>query len=102
MTLTLYPGWPHPPESKRCSGCHSWLPRRDFNAGRRNHDGLQPYCRVCQHEMNKVSVEKSRTNLGATYVKQVIQQRTRLPWASIPPALIEAKRLQLQLFRSTR
>jgi pyruvate/2-oxoglutarate dehydrogenase complex dihydrolipoamide acyltransferase (E2) component len=60
-------------------------------------------------EANKEYVaEKQKTynrnrvdNLRDTYVKNLIKGKTEIPIATIPQALIEAKRLQLKIRRMT-
>ncbi len=37
------------PATKRCPGCGVQKPQSEFNRNRHNKDGLQVYCRACQH-----------------------------------------------------
>ena len=40
-------------ETKKCTKCGRVLPISEFNKSRRHKDGLQYYCRDCQHETNR-------------------------------------------------
>ena len=40
-------------ETKLCKKCGRELPTTDFNKCASNKDGLQSYCRECQHEIQK-------------------------------------------------
>lgn len=102
MGFNLYPGWPHHPRQKQCSRCDSWLPQECFAIDRTRKDGKQSACSVCRLTIKRIWVRKNTAALTDSYVKNVISSYTKIPYHLIPPALIEAKRLQLQLLRSTR
>ena len=52
-------------ETKKCPRCGRVLPLSEFNKNSKNKDGLQGYCRECQHEIyqaSQVSKEKLLSN----------------------------------------
>lgn len=52
-------------ETKKCTKCGRVLPISEFNKSRINKDGLQYYCRECQHEKYRdryLSKEKISSN----------------------------------------
>ena len=52
-------------ETKKCSRCGRVLPISEFNKNSKNKDGLQAYCRECQHETyqaNRLLKEKLLSN----------------------------------------
>ena len=45
-------------ETKQCPKCGRELPASEFNKCKSNPDGLQSYCRECQHESQRKAYKK--------------------------------------------
>jgi hypothetical protein len=83
----------------RCNQCHVTKPRADFMpsdlTGR-----APPVCRACSCAASHSTHRAQSEALADPYVKRLIANKSGLGHAEIPPALIEAKRVQLQIFRA--
>lgn len=47
-------------QTKVCSKCGRELPVSEFNKSSKSRDGLQYYCRTCQHGMQRNSYQKAK------------------------------------------
>lgn len=80
-----------------CSVCGCSLSRHMFHASML--EGGQTKCRRCTSARDQIRFLREREELADGYVKRQLTKYSGLKSKDIPPALIEAKRAQLQLSR---
>ena len=94
---------------KRCSKCGEVKDLSAFEKDKSRKDGLHPQCKGCKKAYQKANADKiaeykkayhkaNADNLTDGYVSNAIG----LPIHQIPPAFIEAKRIQLKIHRMTK
>lgn len=76
---------------KRCPRCDQWLDLTEFSPNRSRRDGLQAYCRACQHEYVRGHYESNRDYyiakakrakpLFAQRMKEFLAERKAVPCA---------------------
>jgi hypothetical protein len=97
----MIPTWPFMEGMKKCAKCREWQSLCSFTRLHSTKDGLQYQCRTCHQAGVLAAMNKQSIELKDCYVKSIIAKTVGLPFHLIPPALVEAKRLQLKLFRMT-
>jgi hypothetical protein len=77
----------------KCSSCGETRPRSDF------HPSMLDTCKSCVSERDHEKFQRDRATLSDRYVKRQLTKWTGLKASDVPAALLEAKRVQLQIQR---
>ncbi len=61
-------------ETKVCTRCGKELPLDAFNKSKKSKDGLQPWCRECQHDANANAPRRKRNPLAKYSLDELKQE----------------------------
>lgn len=82
----------------QCYRCRTLKARGEFQPSRLT-VASSIVCRTCSGAEDAVRFQKAREELSDAYVKRVLVKYLRVPARHIPDAMVEAKRLQMQIER---
>lgn len=86
-------------EQLQCNVCKGWKNRAEFQPSRITVPS-SVVCRSCSSTIDAERFRTARETLSDAYVKRRIRHQTGIPARNIPAAMIEAKRIQLQIERA--